>query len=159
MTDHVLLPGKINRTALPDIYRAGDLYALPSHVEPYGLVLMEALACGTPAVAGHVGGPPSYVPRTLRDEGHAILVDPIKLTSDGEALPDERAAYALSLADGMQRILNMNIGSAERTRIAHAMKPLSWSRLVESLAQIYDRLLADRLSKLDLRTVVSGKRS
>jgi hypothetical protein len=59
----------------------------------------------------------------------------------------------------MQRILNMNIGSAERTRIAHAMKPLSWSRLVESLAQIYDRLLADRLSKLDLRTVVSGKRS
>ena len=41
---------------MPDIYRAGDLYVLPSHVEPYGLVLMEALACGTPAVAGNVGG-------------------------------------------------------------------------------------------------------
>ncbi len=146
LTDYVLLPGKVDRTALPDIYRAADVYVLPSHVEPYGLVLMEALACGTPAVSGNVGGPPSYVPQTLRDEGLAILVDPINLTSGGEALPDERAAYALSLADGMQSILARNFGPAERARIAEAMKPLSWSRLVDSLAKIYDRLLADVLT-------------
>jgi glycosyltransferase involved in cell wall biosynthesis len=158
MTDYVLLPGKVDRTALPDIYRAGDLYVLPSHVEPYGLVLMEALACGSPAVAGNVGGPPSYVPRTLRDEAFAVLVDPIHLTSDGEALPHERAAYAVSLADGMERILNMNIGSAERDRIAEAMKPLSWSRLVESLTQIYDRLLADSLSNAGIRMPASDER-
>ena len=61
--DDVLLPGKVEREVLPDIYRAGDLYVLPSHVEPYGLVLMEALACGTPAVAGNVGGMPDQVSR------------------------------------------------------------------------------------------------
>ncbi len=152
LTDFVLLPGKVDRTALPDIYRAGDVYVLPSHVEPYGLVLMEALACGTPAVAGNVGGPPSYIPPTLTDEGLAVLVDPIRLTSGGEALPDAREAYALSLADGMQSILNRNIDPTDRVRIADAMRPLSWSRLVDSLAKIYDRLLEDALSNADIRT-------
>ena len=146
LADYVLLPGKVDRPVLPDIYRAGDVYVLPSHVEPYGLVLMEALACGTPAVCGNVGGPPSYVPQALRDEGLAVLVDSIKLTPTGEALPEHRQAYALNLADGMETILKKKIGPNDRTRIADAMKPLSWSRLVESLAKIYDRLLRKALS-------------
>ena len=141
LADYVLLPGKVDRAVLPDIYRAGDLYVLPSHVEPYGLVLMEALACGTPAVSGNVGGPPSYVPQTLRDEGLVILVDPVKLTSTGEAMPADRALYARSLAAGIEAILKKKIKPADRRRIADAMKHLSWSRLVESLSKIYDRLL------------------
>ncbi len=156
MTDYVRLPGKVDRTALPDIYRAGDVYVLPSHIEPYGLVLMEALACGTPAVSGNVGGPPSYVPQTLRDEGFAVLVDPISLTSGGEALPDERETYALRLADGMEMILKRKIDPEDRARIAEAMKSLSWSRLVESLATIYDRLVADRLSNAEIRMLAGG---
>lgn len=146
LAHYVLLPGKVDRAVLPDIYRAADVYVLPSHVEPYGLVLMEALACGTPAVGGNVGGPPSYVPRLLRDKGLAVLVDPIKLTHAGEALPEQRAAYALNLADGMETILKKKIDPKDRTRIAEAMKPLSWSRLVESLATIYDGLLRKALS-------------
>lgn len=146
LAEYVLLPGKVDRSALPDIYRAADVYVLPSHVEPYGLVLMEALACGTPAVCGNVGGPPSYVPQPLRDEGLAVLVDPIKLISAGEALPEHREAYALNLADGMETILKKRIDPKDRTRIADAMKPLSWSRLVESLAKIYDRLLRKAIS-------------
>ena len=147
MAQHVLLPGKVERTVLPDIYRAADVYVLPSHVEPYGLVLMEALACGTPAVCGNVGGPPSYVPRALRDEGLAVLVDPIQLTAGGQALPQQREVYAISLADGMQSILKKKIGPRDRTRIADAMKPLSWGRLVKSLSGIYDRLLRQALSR------------
>ena len=131
---------------MPDIYRAGDLYVLPSHVEPYGLVLMEALACGTPAVAGNAGGPPSYVPHALRDEGHVVLVDPIKLTPSGQALPGDRQVYACNLADGMEAILKKKIDPEDRIRIADAMKSLSWSRLVESLVKIYDRLLKKKLS-------------
>jgi glycosyltransferase involved in cell wall biosynthesis len=147
---YVLLPGKVERTALPDIYRAGDFYVLPSHIEPYGLVLMEALACGTPAVSGNVGGPPSYVPQTLRNEGLVVLVDPIKLTPTGEALPAERAVYALSLADGMETLLKKKISPEDRRGIADAMKSLSWSRLVDSLSKIYDRLLRKSLSNPDL---------
>jgi hypothetical protein len=93
-----------------------------------------------------VGGPPSYVPQTLRDEGLAVLVDPIKLTPTGEALPEDRVVYARSLADGMERILKKKIGPKDRLRIADAMKSLSWSRLVESLSKIYDRLLRKTLN-------------
>jgi glycosyltransferase involved in cell wall biosynthesis len=146
LSDYVLLPGKVDRAVLPDIYRAADVYVLPSHVEPYGLVLMEALACGTPAVSGNVGGPPSYIPHRLRNEGVAVLVDPIQLTPAGEALPEHRQAYALNLADGMETILVKKIDPLDRARIADAMTPLSWSRLVESLAEIYDRLLRKVLS-------------
>jgi glycosyltransferase involved in cell wall biosynthesis len=111
---------------------------------------MEALACGSPAVSGNAGGPPSYVPRTLRDEGLAVLVDPIKLTPTGEALPEDRAAYARSLADGMEAVLKKKIDPEDRIRIAEAMKPLSWSRLVESLSKIYDRLVEQAPSKKEV---------
>lgn len=156
LADDVLLPGKVDRTVLPDIYRAGDVYVLPSHVEPYGLVLMEALACGCPAVSGNVGGPPSYVPQTLRDQGLVVLVDPIKLTPTGEALQQDRDVYALSLADGMETILKKKIDPQDRIRIADAMKSLSWGRLVQSLAQIYDRLLQKALSNAAIIQTGSG---
>jgi glycosyltransferase involved in cell wall biosynthesis len=145
LTNCVLLPGKVDRTVLPDIYRAGDVYVLPSHVEPYGLVLMEALACGSPAVSGNAGGPPSYIPRSLRDQGLAVLVDPIRLASSGEALPADRAEYARSLAAGMESIIKKDIEPDDRMQIAEAMKPLSWGRLVESLSKIYDRLFKEAL--------------
>ena len=140
LTDFVLLPGKVDRHLLPDIYRSGDLYVLPSHIEPYGLVLMEALACGSPAVAGNVGGPPHYIPKELRDDGLAVLVDPIELTLAGEAMPEDRARYAGRLADGMETILRKKIAEEDRIRIADAMKTLSWGRLVDSLSKIYERL-------------------
>jgi glycosyltransferase involved in cell wall biosynthesis len=147
LADYVRLPGKVDRHMLPDIYRSGDVYVLPSHVEPYGLVLMEALACGTPAVSGNVGGPPYYIPQKLRDERFAVLIEPIELTSTGEALPEDRARYARSLADGIETILMKKIEPEDRIHIADAMKSLSWSRLVDSLSKIYERLLKVKLSR------------
>lgn len=148
LTEIVHLPGKVNRAVLPDIYRAADVYVLPSHVEPYGLVLMEALACGTPAVAGNAGGPPSYIPRELIDKGFASLVEPINLTVEGDALPEARAIYALNLADGIENIFKNRIDQNDRALIAAAMKSLTWSRLVKSLAKIYNKLLEEKLSQL-----------
>ncbi len=141
LSDRVLLPGKVARDVLPDIYRCGDVYVLPSHVEPYGMVLMEALACGTPAVAANTGGPPHFVPEALVQAGLARLVDPITLSAGGEPRPEDRNIFAHSLADGMADILGRAIGEPERMRIAEAMRPLSWGRLVESLSGIYDRLV------------------
>ena len=44
------------RRPLADCYRAADLVAVPSHNESFGLVALEAQACGTPVVAAAVGG-------------------------------------------------------------------------------------------------------
>lgn len=148
LRDHILLPGKVNRDRLPGIYRAADVFVLSSHTEPYGLVLLEALACGTPAVFGNVGGPPFFVPQKLKDEGLAVPVDPIKLTKQGDALPEDRGVYAIKLAGGMKTILDKKIDFNDRIRIADSMKSLRWDRLVESLLKIYRRLSKTSMSKV-----------
>jgi glycosyltransferase involved in cell wall biosynthesis len=42
--------GFVNQSLIPTVYRAADVLALPSSWEPWGLVVNEAMACGTPAV-------------------------------------------------------------------------------------------------------------
>jgi D-inositol-3-phosphate glycosyltransferase len=46
----------VSRTELPDWYRATDLVCVPSYSESFGLVALEAQACGTPVVATAIGG-------------------------------------------------------------------------------------------------------
>ncbi len=53
--DVVVFLGRVEHEALPPYYCAADVVALPSHYETFGLVALEALACGTPVVATPVG--------------------------------------------------------------------------------------------------------
>jgi D-inositol-3-phosphate glycosyltransferase len=48
--------GRIGHERLADYYTAADVCVIPSHYEPFGLVAIEAMACGTPVVASDVGG-------------------------------------------------------------------------------------------------------
>ena len=56
---------------LAALYRAADLVAVPSHNESFGLVALEAQACGTPVVAAAVGG----LVTAVRDGVSGVLVD------------------------------------------------------------------------------------
>lgn len=49
--------GVVPRTELPRIYSAADVFVFPSRSETFGLVMLEALACGTPVAAYPVAGP------------------------------------------------------------------------------------------------------
>lgn len=54
--DRVHWEGFVNQTKLPAYYRAADILVLPSRWEPWGLVVNEAMACGTPCIVSDVVG-------------------------------------------------------------------------------------------------------
>lgn len=58
VSDEVVFLGNAPRSQLPNLYRAADLFALPSTGEGFGIVYIEAMSCGTRAIGLNVGGAP-----------------------------------------------------------------------------------------------------
>ena len=87
ITDRVTFLPPQSREQLVDVYRAADLVAVPSYSESFGLVAIEAQACGTPVVAAAVGG----LPVAVRDGVSGTLVD----GHDADALGRRRSARLL----------------------------------------------------------------
>lgn len=56
LEDVVIFLGKRAQDTLPYYYSAADMVVMPSHYESFGMVALEAMACGTPVVASQVGG-------------------------------------------------------------------------------------------------------
>ena len=71
IADRVTFLPPQSRDQLVDLYRAADLVAVPSYSESFGLVAIEAQACGTPVVAAAVGG----LPVAVRDGASGALVN------------------------------------------------------------------------------------
>jgi glycosyltransferase involved in cell wall biosynthesis len=74
--------GVVPREELPAIYSAADVFVFPSHSDTFGLVMLEAMACGTPVAAFPVAGPTDVVG-----------------DSDGGVLHDDLAIGALKALD------------------------------------------------------------
>ncbi|HZJ26160.1 MAG TPA: glycosyltransferase [Acidimicrobiia bacterium] len=78
---------------LRDFYRAADVCLVPSHTESFGLVALEAAACGTPVVAADVGGL-----RALVDHGETGFLVDARRGSDYAALVAGLLAYPQAAA-------------------------------------------------------------
>jgi len=71
IADCVRLEPPCPQPELADWYRAADIVLVPSHSESFGLVALEAQACGTPVVAAAVGG----LRTAVRDGYSGVLVE------------------------------------------------------------------------------------
>lgn len=72
LSKHVVFTGYVDEADKFDLYRAADLYVMPSRGEGFGFVFLEALACGIPVVASSVDGSRDAVRDGLLGE----IVDP-----------------------------------------------------------------------------------
>ena len=112
-----------DRDRLAELYARASVFCLPSHFDPFPLVLMEAMASGLPCVASTVCG----IPEIVAEGETGLLVPP------GDA-PRLAAALLRLLTDPVEA---RALGNAGRARIE---QQLSWDRVVERMAPVLDRL-------------------
>jgi D-inositol-3-phosphate glycosyltransferase len=116
---------------LADYYRAADVCIVPSRTESFGLVALEAAACGTPVIAAAVGGLQSLV-----DHEHTgFLVD----SRD----PSEYAALAERLVTDTVLAGEMSVSAAARSL------RYSWDMTAARLRRLYGDLVARGLVRCD----------
>ncbi len=120
--DRVRFLGAVPHDRLARYYALADVCVVPSRVETFGLVALEAQAQGTPVVAARVGG----LPEVVADEETGLLVE-------GREPRDYCAAISKILHDEAGR---ERMGEAARRRAA----TFSWERMVDRLLSIYGRV-------------------
>ena len=123
--DRVVLAGAIGHDELPAWYRSADVVVCAPWYEPFGIVPLEAMACGRPVVATRVGG----LIDTVVDDGTGMHVPPRDPETLAEVLAD-------LLQDPERR---QRYGDAGRRR---ATTRYTWRRIATETARVYGRLAA-----------------
>ena len=113
------------RADLPQWYRAADLVCIPSYSESFGLVALEAQACGTPVVATAVGG----LRTAVADGISGVLVD-------GHDPKAWSSVIARLLQEPQRRVL-LSMGAIE-----HASH-FGWDATARGTLDIYDQVITE----------------
>jgi D-inositol-3-phosphate glycosyltransferase len=108
---------------LAQYYAAADVLVMPSHYESFGMVVLEAMACGTPVVASRVGGMASTVL-----DGQTGFLAPV--------------GDAPAFAEAVQRVLATPSTWQAMSQAGHRRaQAFTWPRIVEHTQQLYHQLL------------------
>ena len=126
--DLITFLGKRDQDTLPYYYSAAEVVVVPSHYESFGLVALEAMACGTPVVASETGG----LAFLVRDGETGFHVP----TADPEALAEE---LRLIIQDDD---LRAQLGR----QAAEYAQAYSWSMVVEQVIDLYRSMLGKKLA-------------
>jgi D-inositol-3-phosphate glycosyltransferase len=124
ISDLVRFVPPAERNELVRWYRAATVCVVPSYSESFGLVAVEAQACGTPVIAARVGG----LATTVRDGSSGLLVD-------GHNVADWATAI-----DSLVRDRNLLTVMSAGAR-AHA-EGFGWERTVDRLLDVYREAVA-----------------
>ena len=123
VADRVVFTGSVTRADMPALIRSADAVVCVPWYEPFGIVPLEAMACGVPVVASAVGG----LADTVVDRVTGWLIPP----RDPAALA---GALRALLADPAQRAA---MGAAGRDRVEQRY---AWPRVAAQTEAVYQRL-------------------
>lgn len=120
--------GRVGHDRLPLFYTAADVCVIPSHYEPFGLVAIEAMACGTPVVASDVGG----LKFTVLPEETGLLVPAQDVDAFSKAI---------------DRLLSDTVWTQKVRRQAatRVQENFSWNGVAIQLSDLYRRSLVDSI--------------
>jgi glycosyltransferase involved in cell wall biosynthesis len=109
------------------LYNLADVFVLPSHYEGFGLTVLEAMACGAPAIISDRGSLPEIA------GGAALEIDPDD--------PSE-------LANAIERVLNdSELQHALRHKGLQRVTEFSWERCARETLAVYDRVLGNAFNR------------
>lgn len=135
--DKTLFLGQVDHGEVARWMRRADVFVLPSIKEPFGLALLEALACGCPSVAGAIGGPKDLLMGALCTEGLATLVPPLIERGDDED------RYVEDLAEAIDRHLANPATEAQRRTIAATVAGMTWDNVYAAIRKAYARVRSE----------------
>ena len=121
----------ISREELIHLHSHATVFVCPSIYEPFGLVILEAMACQTPVVASRVGGIPEIV--VEGETGYLVDFD-----------ADDLDGFTSELADRLENMLSdpalaAKLGKAGRERV---VEHFGWPAIASKTVQLYDILLS-----------------
>ncbi len=122
--NHVIFAGYIPSKDLPAIYSAADVFVSPSLCEPFGITLLEAMACETAVVSTYTGGIPEFV----KPMENGILVD---------AHSPDQLAYAITL---LLQDENLRRKIAENGRKT-VEKDFTWEKTAIETLKVYEEAM------------------
>jgi len=121
----VIFLGKRGQDTLPYYYSAADVVVMPSHYESFGMVALEAMACGTPVIASQVGG-------------LAFLVQD---GVTGYHVPDDDPN---ELCERLKQILtDKELQSTLGFQAKNHAQEYSWDKVTEQIVQLYKEIVAN----------------
>jgi len=124
ISDLVTFLGARDQDTLHHYYSAAEMVIMPSHYESFGMVALEAMACGTPVIASEVGG----LAHLVRDGRTGLHVP------DGDPVALARAIARLAQDDELRERMG-------RTAHLHAQH-YSWECIADRVVALYSRALA-----------------
>ncbi|MEN4475955.1 glycosyltransferase [Mycolicibacterium cosmeticum] len=139
VADRVRLCGAVARADMPAMLRSADVVACTPWYEPFGIVPLEAMACGVPVVAAAVGG----------------MLDTVVDDVTGRLVPPKRPDVFAEVVNGLLRndFARRGLGAAGRDR---ARARYSWDRVAADTLRLYDRLCPVGFGRPPSRTKVSS---
>ncbi len=123
------------------LYSQAALFVCPSVYEPFGIINLEAMSCGTPVVATSVGG----IREVVVPELTGLLV-PIQARGETDFEPVEPERFAHDLATAINKVmgddrLRLEMGRRSRERVEELF---SWSSITRGTLQYYRELVGVR---------------
>ena len=128
----------VSRPEAIALYSGAEVFVCPSIYEPFGIINLEAMACGTPVVASAVGG----IKEVVVDGETGFLV-PLKQMTESPFEATDPEAFANDLATKVNLlmadpVLASKMGAAGRKR---AEELFSWDAIARKTERLYAKLL------------------